>query len=129
MNVNGHHYSMPMMVLCGLAVLGGAIVLAFFGFGVAPWFILMGGFCILMMGSMLWMMVGMGGHAGHPAGSHGHDGGVVASGRSGVDGESAIEILERRFAEGAVTPEDYRARREILVGHEAQPGGRHEGSD
>ena len=29
--------------------------------------------------------------------------------------ESAMEILERRFAEGAITLEDYRARREILT--------------
>ena len=30
--------------------------------------------------------------------------------------ESPVETLERRFAEGAITPEDYRARREVLVG-------------
>ncbi len=29
--------------------------------------------------------------------------------------ESALEILERRFAEGAVSVEDYRERREVLV--------------
>ena len=29
--------------------------------------------------------------------------------------ESPVEILERRFAEGAITPEDYRARREVLL--------------
>lgn len=29
--------------------------------------------------------------------------------------ESAVEILERRFAEGAITLDDYRARREILL--------------
>lgn len=33
--------------------------------------------------------------------------------------ESALEILDRRLAEGAITAEDYRARREILV-HETQ---------
>ena len=30
--------------------------------------------------------------------------------------ESPIEILERRFAEGEITEEDYRARREVLAG-------------
>jgi hypothetical protein len=30
------------------------------GFGVAPWVILVGAFCALMMGSMSWMMVAMG---------------------------------------------------------------------
>jgi putative membrane protein len=29
--------------------------------------------------------------------------------------ESPVEILDRRFAEGAVTAEDYQARREVLV--------------
>ena len=30
--------------------------------------------------------------------------------------ESPVEILERRFAEGAVTLEEYQARRDVLVG-------------
>ena len=29
--------------------------------------------------------------------------------------ESPVEILERRFAEGAITAEEYQARREVLV--------------
>jgi putative membrane protein len=29
--------------------------------------------------------------------------------------ESPVEILERRFAEGEITEDDYRARREVLV--------------
>ena len=29
--------------------------------------------------------------------------------------ESPVQILERRFAEGALTPEDYRARRQVLA--------------
>ena len=33
--------------------------------------------------------------------------------------ESPVEILERRFAEGAISPEDYRARREVLVNETA----------
>ena len=32
-----------------------------------------------------------------------------------VSKESPVEILERRFAEGALTLEDYQARREVLV--------------
>jgi hypothetical protein len=70
MNETGRSYLMPMMVLCGLVVLGGVVAVGFFGFGVAPWFMVMGAFCILMMGSMLWMMVGMGNHAGHWMGGH-----------------------------------------------------------
>lgn len=30
-------------------------------------------------------------------------------------GESPIDVLERRFAEGAISEEDYRARREVLL--------------
>jgi putative membrane protein len=32
-----------------------------------------------------------------------------------VSRESPVEILDRRFAEGAITPDDYRARREVLL--------------
>lgn len=47
--------------------------------------------------------------------------GVVWLIRASFDGrpvrqvESPTEILERRFAEGAISVEDYRARREVLV--------------
>lgn len=46
--------------------------------------------------------------------------GVVWLIRSAVDRpgprtESPIEVLERRFAEGAISVEDYQARREVLV--------------
>lgn len=42
--------------------------------------------------------------------------GFARSGAAPVGrGESPVEILERRFAEGAITPEDYRTRREILI--------------
>ena len=40
-----------------------------------------------------------------------------------VTRESPVEILERRFAEGEITAEDYRARREVLVGGTAEPQG------
>lgn len=38
-----------------------------------------------------------------------------ASGERPVIKASPLEILERRFAEGAISAEDYRARREVLV--------------
>ena len=38
-----------------------------------------------------------------------------------VSRESPVEILERRFAEGEITAEDYRARREVLLGGAAEP--------
>ena len=36
-----------------------------FGFGVTPWAVIAGAFCAVMMGSMIWMMVGMGKGAMH----------------------------------------------------------------
>lgn len=118
MNVAGHYLSSPAMVFCGLVALGAAVAVGFFGFGVAPWFIVMGAFCVLMMGSMLWMMVGMGGHAGHRMGGHTRD-------RQRGDTEArAVEILERRFAEGTLSEEDYRARRKVLVGGRPETEGR-----
>lgn len=41
--------------------------------------------------------------------------GRTTEGNRLVDKESPVEILERRFAEGAITLEDYQARREVLV--------------
>ena len=35
--------------------------------------------------------------------------------RSAPRSESPTDILDRRFAEGAISPEDYRARRELLT--------------
>lgn len=46
----------------------------------------------------------------------------AVSGRSGGRRETPTEILERRFAEGAITPEDYRTRREVLA-HAAEREG------
>jgi putative membrane protein len=34
--------------------------------------------------------------------------------------ETPLEILDRRFAEGAISAEDYRARREVITGGTAQ---------
>ena len=41
--------------------------------------------------------------------------GSVHSEQRPVSSETPVQILERRFAEGAITPEDYRARREVLL--------------
>jgi putative membrane protein len=50
---------------------------------------------------------------------------VVRGGPGGtpVSSETAVQILERRFAEGALTLEDYRARRKVLVNGTAEPNG------
>jgi hypothetical protein len=37
-----------------------------------------------------------------------------------------VEILERRFAEGAISVEEYRTRREALVDGTAEPNTNHE---
>jgi putative membrane protein len=43
-----------------------------------------------------------------------------------VGRESPVEILERRFAEGALSSEDYWARRQVLVNGTVEPNGRTE---
>jgi putative membrane protein len=40
-----------------------------------------------------------------------------------VSKESPVEILERRFAQGAMTPEDYRTRRQVLENGSTEPNG------
>jgi putative membrane protein len=40
-----------------------------------------------------------------------------------VSRESPVDILERRFAEGAITEEEYRTRREVLLGGTAESNG------
>jgi uncharacterized membrane protein len=50
-------------------------------------------------------------------------GGPTPSAEMPVNRETPVQILERRFAEGALTLEDYRARREVLVaGAKDEPG-------
>ena len=49
--------------------------------------------------------------------------GASAPPERGVTKESPLEILDRRFAEGAVSPEDYQARREVLVSRGAESKG------
>ena len=67
------------------------------------WLIVMVPLMLLMMGGMMWMMMrGMGGSSSPPSESSGTT-------------ESPVDILERRFAEGGISIEEYRARREALV--------------
>jgi putative membrane protein len=74
----------------------------------AGWLIVMVPLMLLMMGGMMWMMMrGMGG-------------GSAPSGSSGTT-ESPVDILERRFAEGEISIEEYRARREALLDGTAEP--------
>ena len=77
----------------------------------AGWLIVGVPLMLLMMGGMMWMMMrGMGGGSSAP------------SERPGTT-ETPVEILERRFAEGAISIEEYRARREALVNGSAGPNG------
>jgi putative membrane protein len=41
----------------------------------------------------------------------------ASAGEPNVRKETPVEILDRRFAEGELSEEDYRARREVLAGH------------
>ena len=51
-------------------------------------------------------------------------GGVFpASADPPVPRETPVEILERRFAEGALSLDDYRTRREVLAGGAVEPNG------
>jgi uncharacterized membrane protein len=72
----------------------------------AGWMILMMSVMVLFWGAVIFGMVWL--IRGAP---------TVAS------KESPVEILERRFAEGAITPEDYRARRDVLVDGPAHSNG------
>jgi putative membrane protein len=52
-------------------------------------------------------------------------GGPARSGETLAGRETALQILQRRFAEGELTEEDYRARREVLVDAAAEPRSTH----
>jgi putative membrane protein len=58
--------------------------------------------------------------------------GIVWLARGGFEGrrerrtDTPTDVLERRFAEGAISVDDYRARREVLVNGNAKPNGDHE---
>ena len=73
------------------------------------WLIVMVPMMLLMMGGMMWMMMrGMGGSSSPPS-------------ETPRTRESPIEILERRFAEGEISLDDYRARRRALLNGDAEP--------
>jgi uncharacterized membrane protein len=40
-----------------------------------------------------------------------------------IDKEGPVDIFDRRFAEGAITPEDYQARRKVLLNRPASSNG------
>jgi putative membrane protein len=71
---------------------------------------------MLFMGAMMWMMMrGMMGGCSSPDSSARSD--------TSVSRETPMEVLERRFAEGEISIEEYRARREALVDGAAEPSG------
>lgn len=85
--------------------------------GSGGWWIIGAAVMMLFMGGMMWMMMrGMGG---------GSSPGSSAPPERPAIKESPVEILQRRFAEGEISAEDYRARREMLVDRTAESGGAH----
>lgn len=78
------------------------------------WWIVMPVMMILCMGAMMFGMSQMG------RGSR--RGWWPPWQRSGTK-ETPVETLDRRFAEGEISAEDYRARREVLVNGTAEPNG------
>ena len=89
--------------------------------GSGGWWILGAVVMMLFMGAMMWMMMrGMGGGSSQRSSPPSESPGTT---------QSALEILERRFAHGEISVEDYRERREILTdaapestaGHDDEP--------
>ena len=84
--------------------------------GGSGWWLLAAIPMMLFMGAMMWMMMrGMMGGGSSPDSSARSD--------TSASRETPLEILERRFAEGEISIEDYRARRETLVGRTVEPSG------
>ena len=81
------------------------------------WWILMPVMMLICMGAMMWMMRGMGGSSSRR---------WSAPWDRSVSRESPLETLERRFAEGEISIDEYRVRREALVDENAQPSDDHE---
>ena len=80
------------------------------------WMILMGAIMMLFWGGIVvgiaWLI------RGTARGWSAHE-------ENAVTREDPVEILERRFAEGAISPEDYSVRRKILVNGTPEPTGAH----
>jgi putative membrane protein len=84
----------------------------------AGWVIVMGAMMALFMGAMMWMMMrGMGGDSSR---------GSSAPWDRFATRESPLEALERRFAEGEISIEEYQARRDALVNGTAEPSAHHD---
>ena len=84
--------------------------------GSGGWWLLAAIPMMLFMGAMMWMMVrGMMGGGSSPDSSARSDTPVIS--------ETPLQILERRLAEGEISIEEYRARREALVDGTAEPSG------
>ena len=84
--------------------------------GDGGWWLLAAIPMMLFMGAMMWMMMrGMMGGGSSPDSSAPPD--------TSVTSETPLQILERRFAEGEISIEEYRARREALVDGAAFPSG------
>ena len=81
--------------------------------GDGGWWIVMVPLMVLFMGGMIWMMMrGMGGGSSPRSSTPSETPGTR---------ETPSEILERRFAKGEISIEEYRARREVLVSESTAP--------
>jgi uncharacterized membrane protein len=79
------------------------------------WWVVMIPMMLLFMGAMMWMMMrGMGGSSSRDS---------SAPRDSFVSRDNPIETLERRLAEGEISIEEYRERREALVDGSAERSG------
>lgn len=76
--------------------------------------------CMLMMGVMMFAMMGRGRASGGSMRSW-----PGRSPESGEEKETPLDVLERRFAEGEISVEDYRERRQILATGTATQNGAH----
>ena len=72
----------------------------------AGWMVLMMAVMVLFWGAVIFGIVWL---------IRGTIRGVTTSGDALVVRETPLEVLERRFAEGAISPEEYRERREVLI--------------
>jgi putative membrane protein len=83
--------------------------------GSGGWWILGAVVMMVFMGGMMWMMMrGMGGGSSQSSSMPSESPGTTPS---------ALEILERRFAQGEISSEEYRERREVLANGGAESNG------
>ena len=85
--------------------------------GSGGWWILGAVVMVVFMGGMMWMMMrGMRGGSSQRSSAPSETPGTT---------KSAVEILERRFADGEISVEDYRERLDVLTRGTGAPNGRH----